>query len=223
MLETLGVHDLPLFALTVLLLNLTPGADMLFVASTGAATGRRAGLLAACGVGAGCLVHVTLAAAGLSALLAASDWAFVTLKWAGAAYLVWMGVGLLRGAKADASDGATEARAAVRPASANTRSVFWRGALTNTLNPKVALFFLAFLPQFIAQDARHQALAFVVLGLWVTVSGTLVNLGVGWLAGSASERLTQRASRGDLSQCLRRFAGFVFVGLGVKLALATSR
>ncbi|HZE91376.1 MAG TPA: LysE family translocator [Rhizobacter sp.] len=213
MFTALGIHDVPLFAATALLLNLTPGADMLFVATTSAATGRRAGLMAAWGVGAGCLVHVALAAAGLSALLAASDWGFAALKWAGAAYLVWMGLALWCSPKASA---------VAAPAQPNPRSVFCRGALTNALNPKVALFFLAFLPQFIAPDAAHQARAFVLLGLWFSVSGTLVNLGVGWLAASASRRLLGHAARGALAQRLRRLAGLVFVGLGLKLALASS-
>lgn len=203
----LGVHDLALFVAAGLLLNLTPGADLLYVASHTATGGRRAGLLAALGIGAGCLLHVTLAALGLSALLATSDLAFAVLKWAGAAYLVWMGVGLLR-----AGPAAQAAAAGAQPA----RGVFWRGVLTNALNPKVALFFLAFLPQFIEPQAPHRALAFALLGLVFTVNGTLVTLAFAWLGGWARERWAGRAGR--WGHWLQRATGVLFVTLGVRLA-----
>src|SRR4051812_45403343 len=165
----LAIHDLPLFAAAALLVNLTPGPDMLFVAGTGAARGVRHGVFAALGVGAGCLFHVALAALGLSALLAASATAFTLVKWIGAAYLVWIGLTMLfaRGgdsaqadssavasgqASADASAAASAASAASAGSSGLAR-VFWQGAATNALNPKVALFFLAFLPQFIVPGA----------------------------------------------------------------------
>jgi threonine/homoserine/homoserine lactone efflux protein len=137
----LPIHDLALFVAAGLMLNLTPGPD-----------GRRAGVMAALGVGAGCLVHTLLAAVGLSALLAASALAFEIVKWAGAAYLVWIGLAMLRRRETGIA----------APSAAPRGRVFWQGALTNTLNPKVALFFLAFLPQFIAADAPGQGLAFLV-------------------------------------------------------------
>jgi len=208
MLATLGIHDLPLFVAAGLLLNLTPGADLLYVLGNTAAGGRRAGMLAALGIGAGCLFHVALAALGLSALLAASETAFTVVKWAGAGYLIWMGVAMLR------SRGGTTEAAVVDP-----RRVFWRGMLTNALNPKVALFFLAFLPQFIVPHGTHQALAFGLLGLVFTLNGTLVTLVLAWLAGAARERLAGSARAGRLSVWLQRAAGAMFVGLGVKLAL----
>jgi threonine/homoserine/homoserine lactone efflux protein len=206
---TLGIHDLPLFVAAGLLLNLTPGADLLYVAGNTATGGRRAGMLAALGIGAGCLFHVTLAALGLSALLAASDLAFTLVKWAGAAYLVWMGVSMLR-----SRGGHATARAAIDP-----RRVFWRGVLTNALNPKVALFFLAFLPQFIEPHGAHQALAFGLLGLVFTVNGTLVTLAMAWLGGLAKERLAGNAHAGRVGVWLQRAAGAMFVVLGVKLAV----
>ncbi|HEY0821375.1 MAG TPA: LysE family translocator, partial [Rhizobacter sp.] len=148
----------------------------------------------------------------LSALLASSDLAFNLVKWAGAAYLVWMGVGMLRAAPAAPGQGA--------PA-LDGRSVFWRGVLTNALNPKVALFFLAFLPQFIAPQAEHQALGFALLGLVFTVNGTLVTMAFGWLAGSARERFASRAPGGRLGTWLQRAAGAMFIGLGVRLAFSS--
>jgi threonine/homoserine/homoserine lactone efflux protein len=201
-----GIHDLALFMSAALLLNVTPGADMLFVAGSGAARGRRAGVLAALGVGLGCTVHIALAALGLSALLAAAPLAFALVQFAGAAYLVWMGVAMVRarpsGTGAPAGGG---------------RSVFWQGALTNALNPKVALFFLAFLPQFVDPGAPDRALAFVVLGLLFTASGTIVNGIVGVAAGGVARGLRGRGD-GRRGRWLQRAAGVLFVGLGLKLA-----
>lgn len=215
MLEALGVHDLPLFIAAGLLLNVTPGADMLYVAGHAASGGRRAGLLAALGIGAGCLFHVALATVGLSALLASSELAFSLVKWAGAGYLVWMGIGMLGARPGEARE----------PVARDARRVFWRGALTNALNPKVALFFLAFLPQFMTPDAPHQALGFALLGLVFTVNGTLVTLAFAWLAGTARERLASRlqqgAQGGRLALWFQRAAGAMFIGLGVRLAVSS--
>lgn len=207
----LPIHDLPLFMAAALLLNLTPGADMLFVAGTGAAQGRRAGILAALGVGVGCLLHMALATIGLSALLVTSAWAFELVKWVGAAYLVWLGIGLLR----RAGPASAPAAASVAP-----RRVFWQGVLTNALNPKVALFFLAFLPQFIVPDAPGQAMAFLVLGALFDASGTAVNVGVALLASGMSRRWSAQAG-GRAGRWLQRAAGVMFVGLGVKLAISS--
>jgi threonine/homoserine/homoserine lactone efflux protein len=205
-----GVHDLALFMSAALLLNLTPGPDMLFVVGTGAARGRRAGVLAALGVGLGCSVHIVLAAVGLSALLATSELAFAVVKWAGAAYLVWTGVQMLR---ARPTVAATTAPAG--------RAVFWQGALTNALNPKVALFFLAFLPQFVDAGAAQQAGAFVALGVLFTVSGTIVNVIVALAAGSLARRFAAGGAGGSVGVWLQRAAGALFVGLGLRLALSS--
>lgn len=204
-----GVHDLALFMSAALLLNLTPGPDMLFVIGTGAARGRRAGVLAALGVGLGCGVHIALAAVGLTALLATSAFAFAVVKWAGAAYLVWTGIAMLR---------ARPAAAAATPPPAG-RAVFWQGALTNALNPKVALFFLAFLPQFVDAGAGSQAGAFIALGLLFTVSGTVVNVIVALLAGSLARSFAGGGAGGRIGPWLQRAAGALFIGLGVRLAL----
>jgi threonine/homoserine/homoserine lactone efflux protein len=211
MLDALGVHDLPLFIAAGLLLNITPGADMLYVAGHAASGGRRAGLLAALGIGAGCLFHVALATIGLSALLASSELAFNLVKWAGAGYLVWMGLGMLRARSGGAGD-------AVAP---DVHRVFWRGVLTNALNPKVALFFLAFLPQFIAPQAEHRAFGFALLGLVFTANGTLVTMVFAWLAGTARERLASRVQGSRLGLWLQRAAGALFIGLGVRLAVSS--
>ncbi len=210
MTESLGIQHLPLLIAAALLLNLTPGPDMLFVAGSAVARGMRAGVLAALGVGAGCLLHVALAAFGIGALLAASPAAFDALRWLGAGYLVWAGIGLLRSRVA--SDAAGNASAAV-----GSTSVFWQGALTNALNPKVVLFFVAFLPQFIAPDAARAWLGMLLLGLLFDVGGTLVNLAVAVGAGRARERFVLRACG---IAWLQRAVGAMFVALGLRLALA---
>ena len=210
----LATHDLPLFLASALLVNLTPGPDMLFVAGSSAAQGRRAGVMAALGVGAGCLVHVALAALGLSALLAASATAFAVVKWVGAAYLVWVGISMLRARAA----GPGEQSDSTRPQCASR--VFWQGAWTNALNPKVAMFFLAFLPQFIAPGAANQAISFVVLGLLFNIGGTVVNLAVALLASGLRDGLAGGRGGAKLGTWLQRAAGAVFVGLGLKLAFS---
>lgn len=213
-----AVHDLPLFLAASLLLNLTPGPDMLFVAGCGAARGWRAGVMAALGVGLGCGVHIALAALGVSALLAASPAAFAVLKWLGAAYLVWIGLRMLRAGGRGAPGVSAGADGAMAHAG---RSAFWQGAVTNALNPKVAMFFLAFLPQFIAPGASDAAMAFVVLGLLFDIGGTLVNLAVAWLAHRLSQRFKSGGVAAGMGVWPQRVAGAVFVGLGLKLALGS--
>ncbi|HEX6017266.1 MAG TPA: LysE family translocator [Burkholderiaceae bacterium] len=203
-----GVHDLPLFIAAGLLLNITPGADLALIGARSAAHGFRSGAAAALGVGAGCFVHVAAAALGLSALIAGSATAFTLLRWAGAAYLVWLGIGLLRGSAAASS------QAAPTPTMTLRRS-FAQGFLTNALNPKVALFFLAFLPQFIDAGAPHKGWAFVALGTVFACNGTLVN--VAFAALVAQMRHTLGAT-GSIGRWVSRGVGALFVGLGVRLA-----
>jgi len=207
-----GVHDLALFVAAGLLLNITPGVDMALIATRSAAQGFRAGAAAALGVGAGCGVHVAAAAFGLSALIASSATAFALLRWAGAAYLVWLGIGLMRSAPSNP----TGAASTTSMAAASWARVFRQGFLTNALNPKVALFFLAFLPQFIDPATPDKLPAFVVLGLIFAFNGTLVNLA--FAAGVAQLRRRWRdASR--WGRWITRSVGALFVALGLKLAL----
>ncbi|MGC8806611.1 MAG: LysE family translocator [Thiomonas sp.] len=209
------IHHFTLFLLSGLLLNMTPGADMLFIVSRSAQQGARAGAMAALGVGAGCLVHVTAAAVGLSALIAASDLAFSVVKWLGAAYLVWLGMGLLR------ARSQTPPVASARLPAATLRAVFWQGVLTNVLNPKIVLFFLAFLPQFVGASTSGQGWAFLLLGVVFTVNGTLFNLGVAWVAARARGHMAGVGRMQCLAHWVRRLTGVVFVGLGLRLALAS--
>jgi threonine/homoserine/homoserine lactone efflux protein len=204
-----GTHDFPLFLAAGLLLNITPGPDMLYVMGRSATQGWRAGCAAALGIGAGCFVHIVAAAVGISALLAASAMAFIVVKIVGAIYLCYVGVMLLRARSATPAND-------VRLAPAAISSIFVQGFLTNALNPKVALFFLAFVPQFIRADAQQTWLAFLFLGTVFNVNGTVWNLFVAWMAARTSARLRQSALVAWLNRCI----GAVFVFLGVRLAFA---
>ena len=205
-----GIHDLPLFVAAGLLLNITPGADMALIGARSAAQGFRSGAAAALGVGAGCFVHVGAGALGLSALIASSATAFTVLRWIGAAYLVWLGIGLLRGSAASPAADGNGQRVTI-----STRRSFAQGFLTNALNPKVALFFLAFLPQFIDSSAANKALAFVVLGVVFAFNGTLVNVAFAAVVARVRGAVSSRASIG---RWLGRGVGALFIALGVRLA-----
>ena len=207
-----GTHDLWLFVLSGLLLNITPGPDTLYIIGRGSTQGWRAGAVAALGIGAGTLVHISAAALGLSAILAASASAFTAVKFIGAAYLLYVGVSLIRSAGASHS---SPGSAVVRTAS--IRSIFVQGFLTNVLNPKVALFFLAFLPQFVASDSSSKPLAFLFLGVPFDFNGTLWNLFVAWSTARLSSRLSPGAA---FKRWFNRSVGSVFVFIGIRLALA---
>lgn len=163
------------------LLNLTPGPDVLYIISNALRSGVHAGLVAALGIVSGCFVHVFAAALGVGALLAASATAFTVLKWAGAAYLMWMGVKLLL-AKGGGSS-IVQADVKGEAVAVNLWRVYRQGFLTNVLNPKVALFFLAFVPQFIAPGTPDKVTAFLLLGLLFNVNSLPINFGYAWLAG----------------------------------------
>ncbi|MBC7666134.1 MAG: LysE family translocator [Caulobacter sp.] len=210
-----GTQHLWLFIVSGLLLNITPGPDSLFIMARSATQGWRAGFVACWGIGSGVFVHVFAAALGLSALLATSATAFTVVKIVGAGYLVWIGIGMLRvHAGADASLTAE----ATAPRVNRYRDIFRQGFLTNALNPKVALFFLAFVPQFIAPDAHSKPLAFIVLGVIFDVNGMLWCHSLALFTAFASSRLKVGASVGLR---LNRTLGALFVALGARLALAS--
>jgi threonine/homoserine/homoserine lactone efflux protein len=211
----LGIHALWLFVLSGLLLNITPGPDTAYIIGRSIQLGWRGGAAAALGIGCGCLVHVFGAAIGLSALLMASSAAFAVVKLIGAVYLLYTGVRMLLSRPPEmAADLAMASRVT------SLRQVFWQGALTNALNPKVALFFLAFLPQFVDADAPHKALAFLLLGLIFVFNGTLWCLGVAAFAARAASRI--RAS-GRALLWINRVLGGLFVVLGVRVAMLQAR
>ncbi len=212
------VEQLLLFIAAGLLLNLTPGPDVLYIVSQALRHGLRAGLVAALGITGGCFVHIFAAALGVSALMLASATAFAVLKWVGAGYLVYIGVRMVF-SRAPATLGLDAAVGAEKhPANhQELKTIFMRGFWTNALNPKVALFFLAFLPQFIAPTVEHKPLAFLLLGLLFNFNAVWVNLGWAcaavWLANKAGG--LQARMHG-----LDRIAGTLFIVFGLKLAFA---
>lgn len=218
-----AITDPWMFVIAGLLLNLTPGADVAYTVSRAASQGPRAGVVAALGIGAGCLFHVGLATLGISAAIAASPLAFSVLKLLGAGYLAWLGVGLMMAARrtlrSHCASGAADDGPGTRAAQPLAR-VFRDGVLINATNPKVALFFIAFLPQFVRADAPGQTAALWLLGLVFTVNGTLVNSAIGVAAALAAQRL--QASR-RVGAWLQAALGLGFIGLALKLAWAERR
>jgi len=217
MLEIAGIELLPAwpvfltFVAAGLALNIVPGADMTFIIASAARGGRRDGVIASLGVGAGALVHILAAVLGLSAILASSQWLFDAIKWAGAAYLLWLAISLLRGGQAE-----TES---ARPRGSG-RPLFRQAMLVNILNPKVALFFLAFLPQFVDPAASVPALQILALGLWFDFAGTIVNIVIAVAAAGAAARLRHIAW---LGRAARWVAATAMGALALQLALSARR
>jgi threonine/homoserine/homoserine lactone efflux protein len=212
----LGIHELWLFVISGVLLNISPGPDTAYIVGRSLQMGWRGGAAAALGISCGCLVHVFGAAIGLSALLMASSAAFTAIKWAGAAYLCFIGVTMMLARQRPPADDA----AAIGSAAISLRQVFWQGALTNVLNPKVALFFLALLPQFVAADAPHKAVAFLLLGMIFITSGMLWCFGLAAFAARAAGRIRQS---GQAVLWINRALGGLFVYLGVRIAALQAR
>jgi RhtB (resistance to homoserine/threonine) family protein len=206
-------QHLLLFVAAGWLLNLTPGPDVLYIVTHSLRSGARAGIVAGLGITAGCFVHIFAAAVGVSALLATSATAFTVLKWIGAAYLLWIGVKILFSTRPQTTTDLMAAAASEpqRP----LKAVFIGGFWTNVLNPKVAIFFLAFVPQFIAPDAASPALAFAMLGVLFNLNAIPVN--VGWALVAAWMARRDAVQRG--MHWLDRAAGVMFIGFGIKLAL----
>ncbi len=207
--------QLLLFIAAGWLLNLTPGPDVLYIVTNALRSGARAGIVAGLGITTGCFVHIVGAALGVGALLAASATAFTVLKWVGAAYLFYLGARLLF-SRAGGSPLAQLVAGGSAAEPADLKRVFMGGFWTNVLNPKVALFFLAFVPQFIAPGAAHPTWAFLALGVLFNLNAIPVNSGWALVAAWASRRVAV-VQRG--LSWLDRAAGVLFIGFGLKLAL----
>jgi threonine/homoserine/homoserine lactone efflux protein len=206
----LGIHDYWIFVTTGVILNLTPGQDTFYILGRSIAQGSRIGVASALGVCAGCLVHTFAAAVGLSAILATSASAFMVLKVAGAVYLVYLGVRMLL-----AAGFAAEPTSMARAQSALV--AFRQGVLTNVLNPKVALFFLAFMPQFIDPTSQTKVAAFIALGITFIFTGTIWCLTLALSAAKLRDLIARRPSG---MAAFSRAAGGLFVFLGLRLALS---
>lgn len=207
-----GIHDYGMFLAAGILLNLTPGQDTFYVLGRTLAQGKNAGVASVLGISCGSVLHTIFAAAGLSAVLFASASAFLFVKLAGAGYLIYLGMRMLLSKK---TEPAPQPNAAV--GRAPLRKIFWQGMLTNVLNPKVALFFLALMPQFISDASADKPAAFVLLGLSFITTGTLWSLCLVWFSSRLGARFRRRAALGTY---LERAAGALFVALGLRLATA---
>jgi threonine/homoserine/homoserine lactone efflux protein len=197
-----------LFIVASLVVITTPGQDMILVMSRSIAQGPGAGVATAAGVSVGLVGHTLLATLGLGAILRTTEWAFVVLKFVGAAYLVYLGIKLLRTKDAHLEIGAGDARSMVR--------LFADGALSNLANPKIAVFYFAFLPQFVRPDAQHPTLTIFVLGLLFALITFGVKGPVGWFAGRLSSWLRARPR---VLLGMYRGSGAILIGLGLRLAL----
>ena len=203
-----GIHDFGLFLAAGILLNLTPGPDTAYILGRSIAQGREAGIASALGICVGSIFHSCAAALGLSAILATSAVAFAAIKLLGGAYLIFFGIKMLLDRRRQLSLPSNFRRR-------TTIAAFRQGVFTNVLNPKVALFFLAFLPQFIDPASNMKLLAFLALGLTFVTTGTIWCLILAWFASALSERLRENETIG---QWLNRAAGALFVFLGARLA-----
>jgi threonine/homoserine/homoserine lactone efflux protein len=206
----LGTQNLLLFIAGGVLLNLTPGQDTFYILGRSIAQGRRAGVISVFGITSGTVVHTCAAAFGLSAILATSANAFFIVKMAGAIYLTYLGLQML-------FHRTRHTRLLIQPVHESDWSVYRAGFLSNLLNPKVALFFMAFLPQFVAPSADFKILTFLFLGALFMTTGTIWCLVLAWFGATMSHRLRENPSAASR---LRRVSGAMFIGLGVKLAVS---
>lgn len=202
------LSQLGLFWVATLVLNLTPGPDIMYIVANGMSRGAKAGALSASGVGVGAIFHVVLAAVGITAILQTSELAFDVVRLLGASYLIWIGFKQLQNSASGLEVGESNAE--------SNWTYFNRGLITNILNPKVALFFIAFLPQFISIDSGSVITQILVLGLLFTANSLLINIVIGISAGKAGQRLMQSH---NFANWINRISGFVLIGLGVRLFL----
>jgi RhtB (resistance to homoserine/threonine) family protein len=206
-----GITNFTAFVIAGILLNLTPGSDTMYVLGRSISEGKKAGIMSVFGISIGCLVHTVLAAFGLSFIIAQSDLAFNIIKYAGAIYLCFLGVRMIqKKTGVEVEIGTTQRKKYWR--------IFFSGIFTNVLNPKVALFFLAFLPQFVKSSQVNSPLPFLILGLTFIVTGTIWCLILVLFSSLMAERLKRN---NKLKNWLEKIAGSVFIALGLKLAFQT--
>jgi len=198
------------FLAAALLITATPGPDNLMVLGMGISRGRRQGIAFGLGCAFGCLSHTLLAAVGVSALIAASPTAFTLLRIAGGLYLVWLGFNAIRGA------GAVKVQA-MQASEESLARLFFKGCLANAINPKVVLFFLSFLPQFVVAANGHVGLQLASLGIIFTLQAALLFGTLGYFSGAIGQWLSRKPKAGII---LDRLAGTVFIGLGLKLIVS---
>ena len=203
-----GIQEFHIFLTTAIILNITPGADTIYIIGRSVTQGRLAGVASVLGISTGSLVHTLFAATGLSALLLASAWAFTVIKFLGAGYLIYLGLKMLL-TRSNSDRIPTDFK------SSGFFSIFRQGFYTNILNPKVALFFLALVPQFISLDSPSKFVSFIILGLSFVITGTIWCLLIVLISTWCSHKLKPSS---PMSRFLNRVTGGVFIGLGVKVA-----
>ncbi|MCK4783300.1 MAG: LysE family translocator [Desulfobacteraceae bacterium] len=206
-----GIQNLSLFLVSCILLNLTPGQDTMYIIGRSVAQGRKAGILSAFGIMSGVLIHTLFASLGLSVILATSSLAFSILKYAGAGYLVWIGIGFLRNA------GHNERLKMIEEKRLMPWKIYRQGVLTNLLNPKVALFFLSFLPQFVDPHTEFIFAPFIMLGLLFFTTGSAWCMVLVYGSSSLTDKFRNRTTVGGI---LKKLTGTLFIGLGIKLAFS---
>ncbi|QIZ68769.1 LysE family translocator [Geobacillus subterraneus] len=203
----LGITSYGMYLLASILMHATPGVDTMYIMGRSVAQGRKAGVYSVLGISTGVFVHTLLAAFGLAVILQQSVVLFTAVKIAGAAYLVYLGIKMMR-------QPAPPALESEELAPMKLKKIYWQGVTTNVMNPKVALFFLSFLPQFIQTDQPYGPLPFLLLGLSFVVTSTMWGLGVVYVAALATKRVRQNAK---MALLVNRLTGIMFIGLGVKL------
>ena len=209
-----GIINYETFLLTGLLLNITPGNDTIFILSRSMAQGKRAGIMSVLGIATGSLIHTVLAAFGLSIIIAKSILAFNIIKYAGAAYLLYVGYKMLTDKTKINTD------TSISENLINLKKIYRDGVLTNVLNPKVALFFISFLPQFINPHTTNSIVPFIKLGVTFTITGTIWCL---ILANFASVIFSKLNQNKKLSNYVNKTCGGVLIALGIKIALTTKK
>lgn len=202
-----GIEHYTLFILSAIILNITPGSDTLYILGRTLSQGKNAGLVSVLGIVTGAMGHTLFAVAGLSIILMQSALAFTIVKWAGAAYLIYLGLRSLF------SKSAGNEMVDSSGSRSMLRKIYWQGLATNLLNPKVAFFYLAYLPQFIAHDQAYGALPFLILGFTFIATGTVWCVILVLSAGLMSRSI----KRSWLSVHLNKVMGAIFIFLGVKL------
>ncbi|RLB94524.1 MAG: LysE family translocator [Deltaproteobacteria bacterium] len=206
-----GIQNYTGFIVAAIILNLTPGIDTMYILTRSVSQGKKAGLVSVAGIMSGCIVHVLFAAFGLSLILSTSAMVFILVKWAGACYLIYLGIKTL-----------FERNKSFKPsqleyAAKDLIKIYKQGVITNVLNPKVGLFFLSFLPQFINPDNVNGPLPFLILGATFLATGTIWCLILTWSAALMTNTLRKNKTVGVV---LQKLSGIVFVGFGVKLAFS---
>ncbi len=205
-----GIENYIGFIVAGLLMNITPGADTVYIITRSVAQGKKAGIYSVLGIGSGAVIHVVFAALGLSVILAKSVIAFTVIKWAGAVYLIFLGVktlldrsGLFDNQKVDFEK-------------VDLLKIYKQGFLTNLLNPKIAIFFLSLLPQFIKAEHTNNVLPFLILGCTFLLTGTIWCL---FLVHAASFMTNRLRSNEKIGKVMKKISGYVFIGLGLQLLM----